>query len=110
MKVQVAKWGNSTAVRLPKAVVKQLGLAQGMTLDVSVDGGAVKLEPSLDSGTAEGSAVVTPEPYPVTREWLIAEAERLGGLKNAPDDDFDWGPDVGSEVIYDDYNPRRKAL
>jgi antitoxin MazE len=26
MKVQVAKWGNSTAVRLPKAVVKQLGL------------------------------------------------------------------------------------
>jgi hypothetical protein len=27
MKVQVAKWGNSTAVRLPKTIVKQLGLA-----------------------------------------------------------------------------------
>ncbi len=31
MKVQVAKWGNSTAVRLPKAVVEQLGLKPGMT-------------------------------------------------------------------------------
>ncbi len=110
MKVQVAKWGNSTAVRLPKAVVKQLGLAPGMTLDVSVDGAGVRLEPDIGAfGTRPDVQVGRPEPFPVTREWLLEEAERLGGLANAPRDDFDWGPDVGSEVIYDDYNPRKKA-
>ena len=100
MKVQVAKWGNSTAVRLPKAVVKQLGLTSGMTLDVTVDGGAVRLAPA--PGTAP-----TPEPDPVTLEWMVAEIRRLGP-ENNPDDDIEWGPDVGSEVIYDDYNPRRE--
>ncbi len=110
MKVQVAKWGNSTPVRLPKAVVKQLGLTSGMMLDVSVDDGVVKLAPDLEEAKTEGASAGKPEPFPVTMEWMIAEAERLGGLKNAPEDDFDWGPDVGSEIIYDDYNPRRKAL
>ncbi len=109
MKVQVAKWGNSTGVRLPKAIVKQLGLVPGMTLDVSVDAGAVRLE--RNTGKEDGRRAVPagrPEPFPVTREWLLEEAERLGGLANAPRDDVDWGPDVGSEVIYDDYNPRKK--
>jgi len=109
MKVQVSKWGNSTAVRLPKAVVKQLGLSQGMTLDVSVDDGAVRLAPDPDGRMAEASAGGRPEPYPVTLEWMISEAERLGGLQNAPQEDWDWGRDVGSEVIYDDYNPRPKT-
>jgi antitoxin MazE len=90
MKVQVAKWGNSTAVRLPKAVVKQLGLAQGMLLDVSVDGGAVKLEP----------AKPLLEPDPVTLAWIVAEMRRLGP-ENEPET-VDWGPDVGSEIINDD--------
>lgn len=107
MKVQVSKWGNSTAVRLPKAVVRQLGLTSGMTLDVSVEDGAVKLEPAAVAA-GERSAV-PPEPFPVTAEWLLAEAKRLGGLANAPQDDWDWGRDMGSEIIYDDYNPRPKS-
>ena len=108
MKVQVAKWGNSTAVRLPKAVVKQLGLTSGMTLDVSVDDGVVKLVPTPES-VREEPPRGRPEPFPVTMEWMIEEAARLGGIENAPRDDVDWGPDVGSEVIYDDYNPRKRA-
>lgn len=108
MKVQVAKWGNSTAVRLPKTVVGQLGLTPGMTLDVSIDGAGVKLEPDPSSSDACADAFgVCPEPYPVTLDWIVSEIRRLGP-ENAPDDDVDWGPDVGSEVIYDDYNPRRK--
>lgn len=102
MKVQVAKWGNSTAVRLPKAVVKQLGLSQGMTLDVSVDGGAVRLEPVAASEVGN----LNPMPRPVTLDWIVSEIRRLGP-ENEPEDDWDWGPDVGSEVIHDDYNPRK---
>ena len=105
MKVQVAKWGNSTAVRLPKAVVTQLGLTSGTTLDVSVDGVEIRLKRA--ELRQAGHQLPAPEPYPVTAEWLLAEAERLGGLANAPTDDWNWGPDRGSEIIYDDYNPRR---
>jgi antitoxin MazE len=32
--VQVSKWGNSLAVRLPKALVEELGLKEGDELDV----------------------------------------------------------------------------
>ena len=32
--MQVSKWGNSLAVRLPKALVEQLGLAPGDELNV----------------------------------------------------------------------------
>jgi antitoxin MazE len=108
MKVQVAKWGNSTAVRLPKAVVERLKLAPGMTVDVSIDGGAISLTVVPEDDEAR-STQGRPEPYPVTMEWMIEEAERLGGIANAPRDDVDWGRDVGSEVIYDDYNPRKRA-
>jgi len=105
MKVQVAKWGNSTAVRLPKAVVKQLGLTSGMILDVSVDDGVVRLARATIQSVRELNGM----PDPVTLEWMVAEAERLGGLANAPQDDWDWGRDMGSEIIYDDYNPRPKS-
>ena len=108
MKVQVAKWGNSTAVRLPKAVVEQLGLRPGMTVDVSVEDGKLRLVPFPNDDEADMSRG-RPEPFPVTLEWMIEEARRLGGIENAPRDDVDWGPDVGSEVIYDDYNPRKRA-
>jgi antitoxin MazE len=34
--MQVSKWGNSLAVRLPKALVEQLGLKEGDELNVVV--------------------------------------------------------------------------
>jgi antitoxin MazE len=34
--MQVAKWGNSLAVRLPAAVVKALGLKEGDEIDIHV--------------------------------------------------------------------------
>lgn len=108
MKVQVAKWGNSTAVRLPKAAVEQLGLTPGMTVDVSIEDGKIRLAPLVGEGEVQPPPG-RPEPFPVTMEWMIEEARRLGGIENAPKDDVDWGPDVGSEVIYDDYNPRKRA-
>jgi antitoxin MazE len=80
-----------------------------MMLDVLVDDGVVKLVPEPGRGGSDCPPAGMPEPFPVTMEWMIAEAERLGGLENAPKDDWDWGPDVGSEIIHDDYNPRPKA-
>lgn len=36
--MQVAKWGNSLAVRLPQAVVEALGLKEGDQIDIQVMG------------------------------------------------------------------------
>lgn len=90
MKVQLAKWGNSTAVRLPKAVVRQLGLAEGMVLDLSVDDGMLRL----------AAPPRVPEPDPITLDWIVSEMRRLGP-ENEPET-VDWGSDMGAEMIRDD--------
>lgn len=36
--MQVAKWGNSLAVRLPSSVVEALGLKEGDDIEISVAG------------------------------------------------------------------------
>lgn len=43
--VQVSKWGNSLAVRLPKALVDELGLKEGDEIDVvAARKGAIEIE------------------------------------------------------------------
>ncbi|HEX9324370.1 MAG TPA: AbrB/MazE/SpoVT family DNA-binding domain-containing protein [Xanthobacteraceae bacterium] len=36
--MQVAKWGNSLAVRLPRSVVEALGLKEGDSIDIHMSG------------------------------------------------------------------------
>ena len=36
--MQIAKWGNSLAVRLPTAVVEALGLKEGDEIDIKIAG------------------------------------------------------------------------
>ncbi len=45
MHTQVGRWGNSLAVRLPAAYVKDLGLSEGVEMDVSVVGNGLLLRP-----------------------------------------------------------------
>lgn len=44
MKVKVAKWGNSLAVRLPRVVADDLGLAPGREVDLVQDGTRLTME------------------------------------------------------------------
>ncbi|MBL9060864.1 MAG: AbrB/MazE/SpoVT family DNA-binding domain-containing protein [Mangrovicoccus sp.] len=41
--MQIAKWGNSLAVRLPADLVRELGLKEGDQIDLVKDEGAVKV-------------------------------------------------------------------
>jgi antitoxin MazE len=43
MTMQVAKWGNSLAVRLPADLVRELGLKEGDRIDLLKDDGAMKV-------------------------------------------------------------------
>ena len=47
--MQICKWGNSLAVRLPKALVDQLGLKEGDELNVvAASNGAIEVETRED--------------------------------------------------------------
>ena len=48
--MQVSKWGNSLAVRLPAGLVRELGLKEGDQIDLVKDDGAVRVrrEPRAD--------------------------------------------------------------
>ena len=89
MKVQLAKWGNSTAVRLPKAVAQELGLKPGTQLDLVVEGREVRLRPVQQSSRE-------------LLEEIVAEMKRLGP-ENEPEE-VNWGPDRGSEIVDDEYS------
>ena len=45
MKSQVRKWGNSLAVRIPKAFAKDLGLDQNSTVELALEDGCLVLKP-----------------------------------------------------------------
>ncbi|MGH7947358.1 MAG: AbrB/MazE/SpoVT family DNA-binding domain-containing protein [Opitutaceae bacterium] len=43
---QLAKWGNSLGLRLPKSIAREAQLDEGDTVEVSVDNGAIVIRPS----------------------------------------------------------------
>jgi antitoxin MazE len=91
MKVKVAKWGNSLAVRLPKRLADDLGLRPGAVVDVNQDGSRLAIETAAPKTK-----------FPRYRlEDLLAEMDRLGP-ENTPEY-IDWGPDSGAEIIDDEY-------
>lgn len=54
MATQLARWGNSLAIRIPKNVLRQAGLHEGESIDVSLwDSGAVVLRRASAAGGLE---------------------------------------------------------
>lgn len=86
MKVKVAKWGNSLAIRLPKRLADELGLAAGRTVDLEKQGSGLAIKPAAPK-----------IPY-YRLEDLLAQIKP--GDKPPPL--VDWGPDVGAEILPDD--------
>jgi antitoxin MazE len=75
----VGKWGNSPAVRIPKAVMEQAGLAEGDEVFFEVEGpGVIVVHAAKDEPTLEALAAR------ITSKNRHAEA--------------DWGKPVGNEV------------
>ena len=78
-KAQMAKWGNSLAIRIPKAVAEKARMKEGDAVELIAGQGRIELRraeriPSLD----ELIAKITPE-------------NRY--------DETDWGADVGREKV-----------
>ena len=61
-KAQVAKWGNSLAVRIPKTVAEQVRLREGDSIVIEALDGRVELRPAEEVPTLEELvAQITPQ-------------------------------------------------
>jgi antitoxin MazE len=87
MRAKISQWGNSAGVRLPKETLETAGLEIGQEVEVTAAAGVVEVR--------------VPKKL-LTVEELFAEAEKLGPLEVPPS--VDWGPDVGAEIIDDEYS------
>src|SRR3990170_2494240 len=85
--LQVAKWGNSSGIRLSKGVLDELGIKQGDNVELTVKDGKAIIEPA--------------KPRKITLEWIISEMKRLGP-ENAPET-VEWAP-IPEEAIDDEYS------
>ena len=75
---QIAKWGNSLGLRLPKSVALEAQVDEGDTVDVSVKNGAIVIQPSRPQ---------------YSLEQLVAKITP----RNRHHED-DWGQPVGHEA------------
>ncbi len=74
---QLAKWGNSLGLRLPKTIALEAGVEEGDPVDVSVKDGAIVIRPSRPT---------------YTLEQLVAKI-----TPRNRHDESDWGAPVGDE-------------
>lgn len=72
--MQVAKWGNSLAVRLPKRLVEQLGLRQGDQLDI-VAAGTRRVEVVKNERRERASAAVAARRWALPRDYCFDRDE-----------------------------------
>jgi antitoxin MazE len=77
MRLQIARWGNSLALRLPRHVAREANLSEGAPVEVEA---------------RDGSIVVTP----VRKKFKLAEL--LAAMPpEARTGEYDWGKPQGEE-------------
>jgi len=81
--VTVGKWGRNLAIRLPGEIVKAAGLRNGERLDIETRDGEIIIRRAVPHFTLEE----------------LFRGKRPEEWRSAYADAFDWGPDVGREVV-----------
>ena len=76
---QVTQWGNSLAVRIPKAMAEQLSLAEDSAIDIEITNGRI---------------VISPHRREYTLDELVAQITPENRVE-----EISFGPPVGAELI-----------
>jgi antitoxin MazE len=79
MQVQVARWGNSLGLRIPKGIALRVGLREGHRVEVEAQGDRIIISPARP-------------------RFVLAELLK-GMTPEAMREAFDWGPDKGREIV-----------
>lgn len=67
---QIAKWGNSLGLRLPRSIAREARIEQGDKVAVSVANGAIVIRPSRPSySLAQLAAKITPRNRHDESDW-----------------------------------------
>lgn len=69
MKARVQKWGNSLALRIPKAYAEQMGLSSDSPVAMSLDGERLVIEPVREQTLADLLDGVTPDNVHGETDW-----------------------------------------
>lgn len=65
MRTEIARWGNSLALRLPRPIADQAGIAEGTAVDIDVEDDQLVIRPALPRYSLdELLAGITPENLP----------------------------------------------
>ncbi|HTQ32841.1 MAG TPA: AbrB/MazE/SpoVT family DNA-binding domain-containing protein [Stellaceae bacterium] len=79
MQVNIARWGNSLGLRIPKDLADQAGLHAGSRVEIAAENGRIIIAPAR-------------------RRYVLAELlEDM--TPEAMREAFDWGPDPGREIV-----------
>ena len=81
MKIEYAKWGNSLAVRIPKALADEIGAREGKAAEITIEDGALVLRP------------IVRKRRPYRLEDLLK-----GMTVEQAHDIVEWGLDLGTEA------------
>lgn len=79
MQTRIQKWGNSLALRIPKAFADEIALATNSTVDISIVGGKLVIVPVVETQ--------------LTLDELLA-----GITDDNIHGEIDTGPAVGNEI------------
>lgn len=82
MKVEFLRWGNSLALRVPKAFAEEIGAVAGRRAEM----------------TAENGVLVVKVSKPKRRRRYDLEHLINGITEENRHTEFDWGPSVGNEA------------
>lgn len=83
MALQVAKWGNSLALRIPKTLAEQAGLKAGSAVKAKVRSGVLSITPQQKTRKPAGKRL----------------SQLLQGMTSEHfQHETDWGKPVGKEV------------
>jgi antitoxin MazE len=89
MRIKIAKWGNSAAIRLPKAILELMQVGEGSELELVMEGDRLVITRANPARFATLDALVT--------------KMAMAGPELEPDS-LDWGPDPAGERIEDEYS------
>jgi antitoxin MazE len=79
----VGKWGKSLAIRIPGDLAVMTGIADGSQVDVEAQAEGIVIRPAVPRLTLE----------------ILFKGQTAEQWRRAYADAFDWGPDVGREII-----------
>lgn len=85
MEVKIQKWGNSNGIRIPSSLLKSLNLKTNDTLNIEQEDDRI--------------VISLPQKNHLTLEERFEIYEKLPDDEKGRAKPYDWGEDVGREII-----------